>query len=365
MKFSATVAAALAPVALARNIRNQYPGSVVRRSAGSELQGRTNHVVEAPAAAAPPAVHVPAGMVGGSHEQIIIIWANPGGNAATTTVNEKVTVTQTIIQHATAPPAHVAPPAAAPPAHVAPPAEAPPAHVAPPAEAPPAHVTPPAAEHPAGTAPAAPGATHTVTVGGPGGLIFQPDQLNNVPVGDFVVFEFLSQNHTVTQSPFDTPCKALEGGMDSGFMANPNNTVVPPPQIALQVMAEAPLWFYCKAATHCGKGMTFSINPTAEKTQAQFQALAIAQNGTGEASPITGGVTAPPPPAAGAPAAPAPPAAAPPALAPGQGVVQPDGSCSCMASCSFDAGFPAVGAQGAGASGGYGGSLPVNMAGLR
>jgi hypothetical protein len=319
MKASTTLTMAVfAPMALAARFHE-------RRTHPEPAMPAMEHPVAEPAPAPPaehPVVEAPAEVVhpGVTKEhktEIIIIWQNPGAGAETTTVAEKVTVTETVTKGGEV-------------------------------------ATQPAAA-----------ASHTVTVGGPGGLVYQPEELHDIPIGDTIIFEFLSQNHTVSQSGFATPCDLMEGGMDSGFMANPNNTVVPPPQIALQVMAEAPLWFYCKAATHCGKGMTFSINPTAEKTQAQFQALAIAQNGTGEASPITGGVTAPPPPAAGAPAAPAPPAAAPPALAPGQGVVQPDGSCSCMASCTFDAGFPAVGAQGVGASGGYGGSLPVNMAGLR
>jgi hypothetical protein len=35
--------------------------------------------------------------------------------------------------------------------------------------------------------------------------------------------------------------------------------------------------------------MTFSINPTVNKTQAMFQAMAIAQNGTGSTAVIAGG----------------------------------------------------------------------------
>ena len=116
--------------------------------------------------------------------------------------------------------------------------------------------------------------------------------------------------------------------------------------------------------------MVFSINPTAEKTQAQFQSLAIAQNGTGSATPITGGQPAAPPagqPPAAQPPAGSPPAAQPPAggVVPGQGVLNPDGSCTCHATCTFDAGFPAVGNQGIGSRGGIGGSIPINMAGLR
>lgn len=205
MKFSTTLALALAPLAMARKVRNAYPGHPMRRTPnqhggmegidiftegddskdGGDSKGDNSKGYD--------------GYSANSRTEIIIIWANPGGGAATTTVNEKVTVTQTVTAGAGA----------------------------------------------ASTELAA-AASHTVTVGGPAGLVFQPDQLNEVPVGDTVVFEFLSQNHTVTQSPFDTPCLAMEGGMDSGFMANPNNTVSPPPQIAMQVMSDKPL---CKSTS--------------------------------------------------------------------------------------------------------------------
>lgn len=38
-----------------------------------------------------------------------------------------------------------------------------------------------------------------------------------------VQFVFLAKNHTVTQSSFANPCVKMEGGMDSGFMPNPDN----------------------------------------------------------------------------------------------------------------------------------------------
>jgi hypothetical protein len=59
-----------------------------------------------------------------------------------------------------------------------------------------------------------------------------------------VIFTFLEQNHTATQSAFTTPCEALPGGMDSGFMPNINSTVNPAPQMALQVTVATPL---CKS----------------------------------------------------------------------------------------------------------------------
>ncbi|KAK7424307.1 hypothetical protein QQX98_000575 [Neonectria punicea] len=257
---------------------------------------------------------------GGDKTQVIIIWVNSGNGAETTTVNEKVTVTQTITAGA--------------------------------GEGAVATETPVAAQ------------SHTVTVGGPGGLVFQPDQLDQIPIGDTVIFEFLSQNHTVSQSAFDTPCDILEGGMDSGFMPNPNNTVSPAPQVAMQVMVDTPLWFYCKQAGHCGKGMVFSINPTEDKTQAMFQALAIEQKGEGAETPITDPAATPgeaeAPPAASTTVASAPEGTE--AVTPGQGTIGSDGSCVCHVSCSANS-FP-VEAQGIGAFGGQPGGMDIKMAAL-
>lgn len=117
-------------------------------------------------------------------------------------------------------------------------------------------------------------------------------------------------------------------------------------------------------------GMVFSINPTAAKTQAMFQQMAIAQNGTGAATPITGGSGAPAPPPAAPPAASsaaaAPPAAAPPpaassgTVATGSGNVGADGSCSCTCQCAPGS-FPVNAAQGVGAHGGWGGKSDPNI----
>lgn len=132
--------------------------------------------------------------------------------------------------------------------------------------------------------------------------------------------------------------------------------------------------------------MVFSINPTADKTQAMFKELAIAQNGEGEGTPIVGGPEQPPaeePPAdappADAPPAENPPADAPPseeapveeeappanggdnAVVPGNGVVGEDGSCICMVSCTAS-GFPSLQAQGLGNVGGVPGSIPIRLA---
>lgn len=220
----------------------------------------------------------------------------------------------------------------------------------------------------------APAATHTVVVGGSAGLVYTPESLN-AAVGDMVVFTFLSQNHTVTQSPFSTPCKPLAGGMDTGFMANPNNTVNPPPQLAMQVKVATPLWFFCGQKSHCGKGMVFSINPAVDKTQEMFKQMAIAQNGTGSTAAIV--ATAPPAGAAtSAPvvvtteAAPVPSPTSPSEVAPpppastgqiatGSGVTPGGEACSCSCFCGVSS-FPLAG-QGIAGYGGISGSIPMAL----
>lgn len=255
--------------------------------------------------------------VQGSVTEIIIIWVNNGGGATTSTSDAAKTL----------PP----PPAAA--------------------------------------------ATHSVMVGGSAGLVYTPESVS-AAVGDMVIFTFMSANHTVTQSAFAAPCVKLAGGMDSGFMPNANDTIVPAPQMAMQVTVATPIWFYCRQKTHCGKGMTFSINPTAAKTQAMFKGMAVAQNGTGTLAPIQGGTAAPPasagvappaaspPPAAAAPPAAAPPAAAPPAAAPPAAIAsgsgqQEAGACACSCFCGVSA-FP-LAAQGLGGYGGMSGAMPMAM----
>ncbi|KAI1210433.1 Cupredoxin [Annulohypoxylon truncatum] len=300
MKYSAVLSVAIAPLAIAKAVHNVYP-----------QHKRSSHKAELGAAAAgsAEAINILQGVQLGSATQVIVIWANPGNNAATTTLHDQVTVTQTVTAAA------------------------------------------------ATSAAVAAAATHTVTVGGAAGLVYTPDSIT-ANVGDMVIFEFMSANHTATQSTFATPCKLMEGGMDSGFQPNANNTVNPPPKVAMQVMTTDPLWFYCKQTGHCGKGMTFSINPTAAKTQAMFQQMAIAQNGTGAGSAITGNSTASSA-AAAAPAAATSAAAASGSINQGTGTVE-GGACVCAVTCSSGS-FPAVAAQGIGAFGGIAGALPASM----
>jgi len=359
MKASAALSLCIAPLALAKAVHNVYPAHARRshnieaREQGSKVSVSASVGSNSVSGLSPAELQLlglsGVGITESAVSQVIIIWVNGGGGAATTVVNSQATTTVTVQEGAATSVAAGGESAAA--------------------------TT--ATEATAATSVvAAAGATHTVTVGGAAaGLAFDPPSVA-AAIGDMVIFTFLSMNHTATQSAFATPCEPLAGGMDSGFQPNPNNTVNPPPQVAMQVMVDTPLWFFCKQSGHCGKGMTFSINPTADKTQALFQSMAIAQNGTGTGSVITGGDAAAPAASAEASTASAGEAAAATSvtatvageatatesaaaaaetsgIAVGTGQIGADGSCSCAVVCNVGP-FPAV-AQGAGAFGGLSG----------
>jgi len=237
--------------------------------------------------------------------EVIVIWVNEGAGATTSTVTQTKTVTENGVAAATAA-----------------------------------------------------AVTHQVMVGGAAGLVYTPDTIV-AAIGDMVVFTFLQQNHTVTQSAFTSPCVKLADGMSSGFMPNPNNTISPAPQIAMQVTVSTPLWFYCQQVGHCGKGMTFSINPTAAKTQAMFQQMAIQQNGTGTASPILGGSAVSVASTATATTVSAAGATSTGSIVSGTGTDSTGGSCSCSCLCGVEA-FP-LAAQGLSNFGGMSGAIPMAL----
>jgi plastocyanin len=131
------------------------------------------------------------------------------------------------------------------------------------------------------------GAVHTVIVGDNNGLVYNPPQLA-ASVRDTIRFVFQSKNHTVTQSTFGKPCQSIESssgvaGFDSGFMpGNADGTVF----FDVTVNDTAPIWVYCRQATHCGKGMVFAVNSneSSDKNFAAFKALAVTLNGTDASS---------------------------------------------------------------------------------
>lgn len=221
-----------------------------------------------------------------------------------------------------------------------------------------------------------------VTVGdvkdGKPSLAYDPPSIDAQP-GDYVQFNFKAQNHTVTQSTFDKPCVKMPGGMDSGFMPNPNNTMPVPPAMMVAINdtkpicksstlpdAKVSLWlicyflgFYCRQATHCGKGMAFGINPGSTDKMMQFMNNAKSQNGTA-ANGTANGLSASNSTSAGngtasgqnglpASAAVASPSAAPLSnLVPGSGQMSAGGSDSgamdtCTCNCLCDLGTPGMG----------------------
>jgi len=140
---------------------------------------------------------------------------------------------------------------------------------------------------PAPTPVAAAGAVHTVIVGGPGTLTFNPPIIAAQP-RDVVVFQFHQTNHTVTQSSFSDPCRKLNAtgvtGFDSGFMPVAANST-DFPTWNYTVVDTSPVWGYCRQQnpeSHCGQGMVFAINSveTSANNFAAFQNEAKALNGT-------------------------------------------------------------------------------------
>jgi hypothetical protein len=78
-----------------------------------------------------------------------------------------------------------------------------------PYSAPPAPVS--EAPTPVGTA-ATPCPTQYVMVGGTAGLVYTPEFIF-AEIGEVIIFQFGTKNHTLTQSTFPEPCLAMPGGI--------------------------------------------------------------------------------------------------------------------------------------------------------
>ncbi|RPB06162.1 hypothetical protein L873DRAFT_1824844 [Choiromyces venosus 120613-1] len=145
-----------------------------------------------------------------------------------------------------------------------------------------------------------PAQTHTVKVGGLNGttpiLKYNPEYVADVKAGDVVLFDFLANNHTVTESTFDAPCVPKAGGIDSSFRPNKENT---PGKVTFPVTVtdDKPRWFYCAqpggGKPHCQAGMVFAINApkTGDKTLEAFKKLAAAVPVPGAPSTTTTGTS--------------------------------------------------------------------------
>ncbi|KAI0348673.1 hypothetical protein BDW22DRAFT_1404488 [Trametopsis cervina] len=127
-------------------------------------------------------------------------------------------------------------------------------------------------------------AIHDITVGDSNGdTIFAPEAIFADP-GDQVVFHFQQKNHSVSQTSFAQPCNLKDGGFDSGFHPVPANQTDNFPTFTVTVNDTTPVWVTClqganTAASHCGKGMVFSINCPPDGSPnsfANFKAAALA-----------------------------------------------------------------------------------------
>ncbi|KAI0277925.1 hypothetical protein BGY98DRAFT_917609 [Russula aff. rugulosa BPL654] len=96
--------------------------------------------------------------------------------------------------------------------------------------------------------------------------------------GDIISFTFHPKNHTVTQSSFDAPCTPLYGGVDTGFVPvtlGTNDDDLPTREFIVE--DTNPVWIHCQqgantAASHCGKGMVFAVNPGPDGSWNSFAA---------------------------------------------------------------------------------------------
>jgi len=149
---------------------------------------------------------------------------------------------------------------------------------------------------------------HVVSVGKDGKLAFCPESITAAP-GDIVQFQFYPKNHSVVQGFFakgctpiaEAPAAVAQPGSFSGFMPVSNTSAQGTiPTFSITVNGTGPSWWYCSQGKHCQSGMTFAINPTAEKTVAGYKGNCA--NATANITP--GQSVAVPPPAA--PVAPPP-----------------------------------------------------------
>lgn len=139
--------------------------------------------------------------------------------------------------------------------------------------------------------PAALATNFSVNVGANNQLVFDPETLTGVQANDWVIFTFVSKNHTVTQASFDAPCAPLAGGINSGFhpVSDPSN----PPTFEFHVTdVSKPIWINCQQTGHCPQGMVFAINAPpdpASNSFSQFKQKAMGTSSSGGGSGGSGG----------------------------------------------------------------------------
>lgn len=107
--------------------------------------------------------------------------------------------------------------------------------------------------------------TWVVSVAQNASLTFSPNKITAQP-GEFVQFQFLAGNHTVTQSTFDKPCQPIAlnsnvTGFHSGYLPVAASAAMGMiPTYTIQINNTNPLWLYCAQGRHCQNGMVMVIN---------------------------------------------------------------------------------------------------------
>ncbi|KIW34690.1 uncharacterized protein PV07_01454 [Cladophialophora immunda] len=130
-------------------------------------------------------------------------------------------------------------------------------------------------------------ATFDVNVG-QNGFTYSPDTVK-AAVGDTVNFHFYPGDHTVTQSPFDSPCQPVSGNAINSGVINSNSGQAST-MFSMRVNSTDPLWLYCGQVGHCAAGMAMVINPPSNgNTLAAYQKAASGQSGQIPSS-VFGGV---------------------------------------------------------------------------
>ncbi|TDL20054.1 hypothetical protein BD410DRAFT_791434 [Rickenella mellea] len=119
---------------------------------------------------------------------------------------------------------------------------------------------------------------------------FTPQRVEG-KIGDNVIFNFTSGNHSVTQSTFGSPCipahitNSSINGFDSGLRPTNNGTAITTLSVPITPdNVGAPLWFYDASIGACGEGAVGVINSdeSGNETLAGFERNAIRLNGSEE-----------------------------------------------------------------------------------
>ncbi|KZT05344.1 uncharacterized protein LAESUDRAFT_726977 [Laetiporus sulphureus 93-53] len=125
-------------------------------------------------------------------------------------------------------------------------------------------------------------------------LVFQPGEVHAV-IGDTVVFNFTTGNHTATQSTFASPCivanevNSTINGFNSGFRDAGNETAIT--QLTVPITSNDSIWFF--DYNTCGEGGVGVINANDSSTQTLLGFIRNAKrlNGTATSSSASSSAT--------------------------------------------------------------------------